>query len=64
LNDPSAQPPISGLWQVHHARRILIRYRAAALHIDDELYPSDQQSTEIALEIEPGALNFLIPKMQ
>ena len=64
LNESSAEPPISGLWQVHHARRILMRYRAAALHIDDELYPSDEQSMEIALEIEPGALNFLIPKMQ
>ena len=63
LNDSSAEPPLSGLWQVHHGRRILIRYRAAALHIDDEVYPSDEQSREIALEIEPSALNFLIPKI-
>ena len=54
-------PELPGLWQVHHATRVRLRWGPAPLHIDDELQDAAGEGIEMMVEIEPGALRFLVP---
>ena len=62
LRQPEAEPQLSGLWQVHHASRVLLRCDASPLHIDDELLAGDGTAIEVTVSIDPAAFSFLVPR--
>jgi diacylglycerol kinase family enzyme len=61
LQGDEAEPQLTGLWQVHQASQIRLQCEGAPLHIDDELWARDSERLEIIVEVEPGALRFLVP---
>lgn len=56
-------PLSSDLLQVHHARRVSIRYHHASLHLDDELWRRPATGIGAELSVLSGALTFLVPRV-
>ncbi len=62
LESSEAEPRMSGLWQIHHGSRVRLRCDRSTVHIDDELWRGEDEEMDMVLEIEPGAVTFLVPE--